>query len=108
MRVRTTTVRATTLVAALALVSVGLLAYASVATGVAPDPVQSDASAKVTPSAPAEGSVEATQDDVEGAAPTARPCRGCKRPKGRRGCTLLSCEDCCWVCIGDPLPLCTS
>lgn len=107
MRVRTSAYRATTLVAALALVSLGLLAYASVATGVAPDPGQSEASAKVTPSDPAEGSVEVAQDDVEGAAPTARPCRGCKRPKPH-GCTLLSCEDCCWVCIGDPLPLCTS
>lgn len=42
--------------------------------------------------------------DGNSAAPGNKPCRSC--PRAGRGCTLISCDDCCYVCIGQPLPIC--
>lgn len=51
----------------------------------------------------------ATDDGVsENMAPGGNPCKDCKRPQGGHGCARLSCDPCCWVCQGEPLPLCTS
>ena len=44
----------------------------------------------------------------EDMAPGGNPCKNCKRPNGKHGCARLSCDPCCCVCQGEPLPRCTS
>ena len=55
-----------------------------------------------------DGGVCAADGVSEDMAPGANQCKDCKRPKGKHGCARLSCDPCCWVCEGEPLPLCTS
>ena len=55
-----------------------------------------------------DGGVCPAESATEEGKPGGNPCKGCKRPAGGHGCARLSCDPCCWVCQGEPLPLCTS
>jgi hypothetical protein len=35
------------------------------------------------------------------------PCKDCPRKNGGQ-CTRISCEPCCYACVGQPLPVCSS
>lgn len=50
-----------------------------------------------------------TEPAGETAAPGGgNPCKDCKRSPEHHRCTRVSCDPCCWVCIGEPLPICAS
>ncbi len=55
-----------------------------------------------------EATVENCSEDFEASNEMGNPCKDCKRRLPGQQCTRISCDPCCYACVGQPLPICSS